>query len=503
MFLRALPPFPRRRLARIDRSGRIHCVTRSAWDRASYRPWLTGRHASTTLVESPSSDAPSPRATWSRRWRATWLRSRRPGCCGGRARSSAAAAGEVRCDGRLLADFASNDYLGLAADPRLARRGRGALESAGTGAAAARLITGTHPLHSALEADLARLKRSEAALLFPTGYAANTGAIPALVGAGDAVYSDALNHASLIDGCRLSRAAVRVFPDGDCDALEALLRADRGRYRRRLLVVDAVFSMDGDLFPLPRLVEIARRHDAWSYVDDAHGTGVLGRRGPWRAGALGGRGRGGGGDGDPGQGAGVRRGVHRGLAGAAGLAAESRAQLRLHHRDPARAGGRGERSHPHRGRRGVAPRAACASTRAGCATALAALGYAASGEPDGHIIPLVLGAADDTMRAAAALEAAGFLVGAVRPPTVAEGSARLRITLSAAHRTRRSTGSSPRCEQCCPPERSVCATFELPLDHRGRRSRILRPSLCRSRPPDSAGGDDGWTQPPRRAKLSA
>lgn len=338
----------------------------------------------------------------------------------------------VRVDGRAAVDFSSNDYLGLAADPRLARAAATALADAGTGAAAARLISGTHPLHEALEADLARLKGAEAALLFPTGYAANTGAIPALVGRGDAVYSDALNHASLIDGCRLSRATSRVFAHLDVDALDAQLRADAGHFRRRLVVVDAVFSMDGDLFPLDRLVEVARRHGAWSYVDDAHGTGVLGREGRGAAEHWGVEGE-----------LDVRMGTLGKALGTAGafvagshalrewllnrarpfvfttatppsLAAATREALRIAAAEPWRR----ERVRQNARR-----------LRAG----LAALGRPAPGEPDGHIVPVPVGDAATAVAAGAALRARGFLVGAVRPPTVPAGTSRLRLTVTAAH----------------------------------------------------------------------
>jgi 7-keto-8-aminopelargonate synthetase-like enzyme len=182
----------------------------------------------------------------------------------------------VVSDGRQIVDFASNDYLGLAADPRPAAAAAAHLAREGMGAGAARLIGGDHPLHHALEQALAELKGTPSALLFPSGYAANAGTLPALAGPEDAIYSDALNHASLVDGCRLSRATVRVVPHADPDALDRALAADQGRFRRRWLVVEGVYSMDGDLWPLDRLVELAHRHGAFTYVDDAHATGVLG-----------------------------------------------------------------------------------------------------------------------------------------------------------------------------------------------------------------------------------
>jgi 8-amino-7-oxononanoate synthase len=185
----------------------------------------------------------------------------------------------VELDGRVMLDFSSNDYLGLAGDPRLAAAASAALADGPLGAGAARLISGTHPLHEALERALAEYKRTEAALLFGSGYLANIGTIPALVGPRDVIYADRLNHASLIDGCRLSRAEVRTFAHNDIAALADMLDADRGRFRRRLVVVDTVFSMDGDLSPLCEITQMAQAYDAWTYVDDAHGTGVLGREG--------------------------------------------------------------------------------------------------------------------------------------------------------------------------------------------------------------------------------
>ena len=339
---------------------------------------------------------------------------------------------EVRVDGRSAIDFSSNDYLGLAADPRIARAAAQALEEAGTGAGAARLISGNHPFHERLEREIAAFKGADAALLFPSGYAANTGAIPALAGRGDALYSDALNHASLIDGCRLSRAELRVFPHGDVDALHHMLRDDAGRFARRMIVVDGVFSMDGDLFPLDRLVELARTHDAWTYVDDAHGTGVLGPNGRGAAEHFGVE-----------DAVDVRMGTLGKALGTAGAIIAGSGRLRewLLNRarpfvfttgtPPALAAAAMEalrivREEPWRRDR---LRANARMLRNG----LAALGHAAPGEADGHIVPVRTGEAERTMRIGHALRERGFLVGAVRPPTVPPGGSRLRITLTAAH----------------------------------------------------------------------
>jgi len=184
----------------------------------------------------------------------------------------------VSLDGRELINFGSNDYLGLAADERLAAAARAAIEREGWGSGASPLVSGRASSHAELERRLAEFEGTEAALVFPSGFAANAGTIPALVDEGDAVFADAKNHASLIDGCRLSRAQRLVYPHGDCDALEAML-GDAGHFRRRLIVTDTLFSMDGDLAPLPRLAALTEEYNAMLLVDEAHATGVFGQRG--------------------------------------------------------------------------------------------------------------------------------------------------------------------------------------------------------------------------------
>ena len=187
--------------------------------------------------------------------------------------------GRICIDGRWLVHLASNSYLGLIHHPRMIATSKEALDRFGTGAGSARLIGGTFSLHEQLEEKLAEFKQAEAALLFPTGYMANLGIIPSLVGPGDLVIGDHLNHASLIDACRLSRAAFRVYPHRDVEQLESALKNRSGRYRRILIVTEGVFSMEGDIAPLPAIVEIARRYGADLLVDDAHATGVLGPSG--------------------------------------------------------------------------------------------------------------------------------------------------------------------------------------------------------------------------------
>ena len=180
--------------------------------------------------------------------------------------------------GRSLLLMCSNDYLGLANHPSLVKAASAAMERYGFGSGASRLVSGTSALHRELEERIARFKGTEAALLFNSGYAANTGIIPALANEGDVILSDSLNHASIIDGCRLSRARVLVYRHKDMGHLEDLLRKSRAA-ARRLIVTDGVFSMDGDIAPLPDLVLLSGKYDAMLMVDDAHATGVLGKTG--------------------------------------------------------------------------------------------------------------------------------------------------------------------------------------------------------------------------------
>lgn len=183
----------------------------------------------------------------------------------------------VDLEGRQVLLLCSNNYLGLADHAALKQA---AVEGAalGTGSGASRLVSGTMELHGRLEARIASFKGTESALLFNSGYAANTGIISALVGRGDAIFSDRLNHASIVDGALLSRAGFHRFPHRDMAALERLLE-EKGGKGRRLIVTDGVFSMDGDIAPLDKLVQLARRYDALLMVDDAHGCGVLGPTG--------------------------------------------------------------------------------------------------------------------------------------------------------------------------------------------------------------------------------
>ncbi|MDI6735362.1 MAG: 8-amino-7-oxononanoate synthase [bacterium] len=172
----------------------------------------------------------------------------------------------------------SNDYLGLTQHPKVKEKAKEAIERFGCGSGASRLISGTFLLHSELEKKLAEFKKTEAALVFASGYAANLGVISSLAGRGDVIIIDKLNHASIIDGCRLSEADLRVYPHKNMVSLEKILKQTQNK-RLRLIITDGVFSMDGDLAPLPEIVNLAKKYKALVMVDDAHGSGVLGKEG--------------------------------------------------------------------------------------------------------------------------------------------------------------------------------------------------------------------------------
>ncbi|MDX1650160.1 MAG: aminotransferase class I/II-fold pyridoxal phosphate-dependent enzyme, partial [Myxococcota bacterium] len=179
-------------------------------------------------------------------------------------------------EGREVLLFAGSNYLDLAHHPQVVEASARAAREHGCAAGGSRLITGNLALHEALEEELAAFLGTQAALVFGTGYMANVGVIPALVGPGDAVVSDALAHASIIDGCRRARAAVHAVPHGDLDALDATLARARGEARRVLVAADGVYSMDGDVAPVDGIAARVRRHGAMLLLDDAHGTGTLG-----------------------------------------------------------------------------------------------------------------------------------------------------------------------------------------------------------------------------------
>ena len=186
---------------------------------------------------------------------------------------------DITIDGKNYILLGSNGYLGLSVDPAVKEAARKALEKYGAGSGGSRLVSGSTDLHRELEDRIAGFKKTEAAILFSSGYLANVGTISSLVGEGDVVYSDELNHASIIDGCRLSKAEIKIYPHLDTGRLESLLREDNGRKCRKLVVTDTVFSMDGDVAPLKEITELSEKYGAALMVDEAHATGVLGKRG--------------------------------------------------------------------------------------------------------------------------------------------------------------------------------------------------------------------------------
>lgn len=333
-------------------------------------------------------------------------------------------------EGRPVIVLGSNNYLGLADHPALVRAAAAAAAEWGAGATGSRLTTGSQALVEDLENELALLKSAEAALVFTSGYQAAVGVIPALVGRGDLVLSDALNHACLIDGCRLSRAEVRVYRHADLDHARSLL-TDRRRFRRCLIATDGVFSMDGDLAPVRALCDLCDEMDAWLMVDDAHGTGVLGRRGAGVVERFGLQGRVPVQMGTLSKALGCQGGFVAGsrvlvdyllnrsrsfifsTAPSPAVAGAARAALGLVAQEPER-------------------RDRLAANAARLRRGLRELGWeVADGETP--IIPLVVGPAEAAVRLARALEERGVWVPAIRPPTVPVGTARLRISVMATH----------------------------------------------------------------------
>ncbi|GEL71069.1 8-amino-7-oxononanoate synthase [Myxococcus virescens] len=334
----------------------------------------------------------------------------------------------VRVGGETLVNFSSNDYLGLAASPTVRAAALVAVERYGVGTGASRLVVGDTAAHHRLETRLAAFERAEAVRLFNSGYAANTGIIPALVGPEDAVFSDALNHASLVDGCRLSRARVCVYPHADVEALSRALAETPAR--RKLVVTDTVFSMDGDVAPLREIVAACRAHGAALMVDEAHATGVLGARGAGLCDELGLE-----------DAVDLRMGTLSkalGVMGAYVATSREVADLLV------------SRARPFVFSTAL-PAHLCGAAEAAVdavegdpdlrerlwrnirrfADGLRGLGVRA--EPRSAVFPIILGEPERALDAARRLREAGVLVKAIRPPTVPEGTSRLRFCLSASH----------------------------------------------------------------------
>ncbi len=340
----------------------------------------------------------------------------------------------VRLRGKELLNFASNDYLNLASDPRLARAAARAAKRYGCGAGASPLVAGYLPPHRALENALARWEGKEAALVFSSGFAANLALVSALAGRETVIFSDELNHASIIDGCRLSRARVEIYRHGDVNHLDDLIRSQGGSARRRLVVSETIFSMDGDLAPLAEIMDVAQRHDCLLLIDEAHATGVLGEHGrgvidlvpmpvsldPDRL---------------------IKMGtLSKALGSQGGFVCGSHRLIRW----------LVNRARPYIFSTALAPPAAAAAHRAlgvvakeperrrrlqGLATLLRdqlqKIGYPSPSRS--QIIPIIAGAAGAATELSARLQERGLLVPAIRPPSVPAGTARLRVSLSAGH----------------------------------------------------------------------
>jgi len=336
---------------------------------------------------------------------------------------------EVDIDGQRVLCFCSNNYLGLADHPALVD----ALASAqgeGVGAAASRLISGTMDAHRDAEAAYADFLGTPAAVLFSTGYAANVGTVQALAGTGDIIFSDALNHASLIDGCRLSRANVRVYAHRNVDHLGSLLREHRPRAGRALIITDSLFSMDGVIAPLREIAELARSFDAGLMVDEAHALGVFGPNGRGLSAELGIQ---------PDVVVGTL-GKAFGVAGAFVAASEEVVSLI---RNRARSFVYSTAPPPMLARAAIEAlrlvheaddaRHALLENASELRSQLRALGFDIPSE-NSQILPVLIGENNRTMQLSAELLDKGVFVQGIRPPTVAEGTARLRLTPMATHR---------------------------------------------------------------------
>jgi len=336
----------------------------------------------------------------------------------------------VILDGREVIMLSSNNYLGLATHPRLRAAAKEAVERYGCGSGASRLIAGTMELHEQLEQSIAKFKRVEAAIIFNSGYTANLGVISTLMNAGDVIFSDELNHASIIDGCRLSRAKVCVYPHRDVDALAKMLATHRS-YKRKMIVTDGVFSMDGDIAPLPDIVELAHRHGALVMLDDAHGTAVLGRDGRGTASMFGLESE-----------IDIQMGTLSKALGGFGAFVAGRRVLRDYLVNRCR-------SFIYTT---ALPPSVLASSLAALqivddepwrrenllanaeflAKGLQSLGYDTLGSTT-HIIPVILGDAERAVQMSHMLLEYGVFAHGIRPPTVPEGMSRIRVALMATH----------------------------------------------------------------------
>ena len=338
--------------------------------------------------------------------------------------------GVIETEGKPLVDFSSNDYLGLADHPALIEGAKKAMEKWGAGARASRLMSGDLEIHHRLESAIAALKGKEAGLLFGSGYLANTGIIPALCGRNDVIYSDRLNHASIVDGVLLSRARFYRFRHNDLNHLEDLLISHRSRYRRALIVVESVYSMDGDLALVSELLELRGRYGAMLMIDEAHATGVFGAKGEGIISQTGA------------ESVDVILGTFGKALGGYGafVAVSNRMRQFLLNRartfifstalPPAVIGANlaaVKLLDEEPGRRNRVCELASELRRA----LREDLGLNTPSES--QIVPVMVGDSQSALSLAESLRDAGFFVKAIRPPTVPEGTARIRLSVTANH----------------------------------------------------------------------
>lgn len=333
-------------------------------------------------------------------------------------------------DGQMMLTFSSNDYLGLAADPALVEAAIEAARQWGVGSGGSHVVTGHMQPHDMLEAALADFVGAERALYFSTGYMANTGIVPALAGRGDTVFSDRLNHASLIDAVVLSRAENVRYRHNDMDHLATLLKESKAKCK--LILTDAVFSMDGDVAPLPELLALAQEHDAWLVVDDAHGFGILGADGRGTLSHFG----------IPFSDRLIYVGTLGKAAGVSGAFAAGTGKVIEYLLQRARTYTFTTASSPIIAatlirsleliKKGALKRARLFSHIERLRLALSQTRWELMPSPTA-IQPVIIGSNEETLKVSQALSENGIFVPAIRPPTVPKGSARLRISLSAGH----------------------------------------------------------------------
>ncbi|MCF6158604.1 MAG: 8-amino-7-oxononanoate synthase [wastewater metagenome] len=335
----------------------------------------------------------------------------------------------VHIQGKPYISFCSNNYLGLANHAKIKQAAVEAIHRYGWGTGASRLISGNMMLHEELEKKIAEFKGTEAAILFPTGYMANLGALCTLVARGDIVIGDKLNHASIIDGCRQSGATFRIYPHKNMSQLESLLRKS-STFRRRLIVTDSVFSMDGDIAPLPDIVNLAKKYDAMLMVDDAHATGVFGQQGKGMIEYYSLEGK-----------IDIIMGsLSKAVGSIGGFIAGSKCLIEFL-RNKAR-------SFMYTT---ALPPAVCAASLAGLTliqentSLIDTLWKNITGvrsqlaqfsntiRVESPIIPIIIGSAEDALSLSLRLYKNGILIPAIRPPTVPPGTSRLRISLMATH----------------------------------------------------------------------